>query len=81
MEVGRHCPVPEGLMETPAQCPARVQAALVPPALRPVLHLPKIALIFSHFRLVQNLEKTLFSGNPIMTFLSNFTVTAGEYVI
>ncbi|KAM5203989.1 ATP-binding cassette sub-family A member 13 isoform 2-T2 [Hipposideros larvatus] len=26
--------------------------------------------------LVQNLEKTLFSGNPIMTFLSNFTVTA-----
>ncbi|KAF6301418.1 ATP binding cassette subfamily A member 13 [Rhinolophus ferrumequinum] len=24
--------------------------------------------------LVQNLEKTLFSGNPIMTFLSNFTV-------
>lgn len=43
--------------------------------------LPKLALTFSHFRLVQNLEKTLFSGNPIMTFLSNFTVPVGEYVI
>uniref|UniRef100_A0A4W2DCD1 ABC transporter domain-containing protein n=1 Tax=Bos indicus x Bos taurus TaxID=30522 RepID=A0A4W2DCD1_BOBOX len=33
------------------------------------------SLIFCHFRLAQSLEKTLLlSGNPIMTFLSNFTV-------
>ena len=39
--------------------------------------LPKLALIFCHFRLAQSLEKTLLSGNPIMHFLSNFTVTGG----
>nr|KAF6417721.1 ATP binding cassette subfamily A member 13 [Rousettus aegyptiacus] len=31
-------------------------------------------------RLAQSLEKTLFSGNPVLTFLSNFTVTAAVKV-
>lgn len=43
--------------------------------------LPKLALIFCYFRLAQSLEKTLLSGNPIMTFLRNFTVTGGKYVV
>lgn len=43
--------------------------------------LPELALPFSHFRLAQSLEKTLFSGNPILTFLSNVTVTAGKCVV
>lgn len=40
--------------------------------------LSKLALILCHFRLAQSLEETWLSGNPVMAFLRNFTVTEGK---
>lgn len=42
--------------------------------------LPNLVLISCHLRFAKSFEKTWLSGNSIMTFLSNFTVTESKYV-